>query len=29
MRTRRERMLAVYLWRGGDLAAKSKIIRRG
>jgi hypothetical protein len=29
MRTRRDPMLAVYLWRGGDLAAKSKIIRRG
>jgi hypothetical protein len=26
-RTRDEPMLALYLWRGGDLAAKSKILR--
>ncbi len=29
MRTGRNPMLAIYLWRGGDLAAKSKIIRQG
>jgi hypothetical protein len=28
MRTRAEPMLALYLWRGGDLAAKSTILGR-
>lgn len=28
-RTGRDPMLALYLWRGGDLAAKSKILGRG
>jgi hypothetical protein len=28
MRTGRDPMLALYVWKGGDLAAKSTIIRR-
>jgi hypothetical protein len=28
-RTGRDPLLALYLWRGGDLAAKSKILERG
>ena len=28
MRTQEEPMLAIYVWRGGDLAAKSKIVRQ-
>jgi hypothetical protein len=27
MRTVEQPMLALYVWRGGDLAAKSKILR--